>query len=77
MDQGQEKFFNFIMQRVQDDKREEAKKLLNDNFTKQAAGEFNQEAMKNSISKILKILKPEHLEEVKGIMQQFGKQHIQ
>ncbi|MCL2859526.1 MAG: hypothetical protein FWF46_02920 [Oscillospiraceae bacterium] len=73
MNQYQEKFFSFIMDRVQDEKKAEAKELLNESFAKQNNGTFNKEYMQSVMSKIIAMLKPEHVDEVKNIMMQFGK----
>ncbi len=76
MNQGQEKFFNFILERVQDEKQEEAKALLTEGFDKQADGTFDQEYMQNYIPRMIALLKQECIEEVKGIMTQFdGNSH--
>lgn len=75
MDQGQEQFFNFIMERVQSEKKAEAKELLNESFSKQADGTFDREYLKSFIPRMLVILKPENVEEVKNVMTQFGGQH--
>ena len=45
MNQGQEMFFNFIMQNVEEKNQEKAKELLAESFGKQADGTFNQEYM--------------------------------
>jgi len=76
MNEGQEKFFGFIMGRVQDGKQDEAKKLLEENFTRQANGTFNSEYLNEVMPKIMALLKPECAEEVKNVMSQFGSQHI-
>lgn len=68
MNQGQEKFFNFILERVSQENQEKAKELLTESFGKQADGTFNQEYMMSFIPKMLQLIKPEFLEEVKGIM---------
>lgn len=72
MNQGQEKFLNFILERVQDDKVEEAKVLLVDNFRKQAEGTFAKEDISQFTLKIVSLLKPEKVEEVQSVMKQFG-----
>ncbi len=71
MNQGQEQFYNFILERVQDEKQEEAKALLTEGFDKQADGTFNPEYMQSYIPRMISLLKPECIEEVKGIMTQF------
>jgi len=40
MNQGQEMFYNFFMERVKDDKKEEARALLKESFRKQEEGTF-------------------------------------
>lgn len=72
MNQGQEKFLNFILERVQDDKVEEAKVLLVDNFRKQAEGTFAKEDISQFAFKIVSLLKPENVEEVQSVMKQFA-----
>lgn len=68
MNQGQERFFNFIMDRVTEANQAEAKALLTESFAKQAEGTFNAEYMASFIPKMLVLLKPECIEEVKTIM---------
>jgi hypothetical protein len=72
MNPGQEKFFNFILERVQEGKQEDAKALLSESFAKQADGSFNSEYMNSFIPRMIAILKPECIEEVKNIMQGFS-----
>lgn len=68
MNQGQEMFFNFIMQNVEDSNKDKAKELLSESFKKQDDGTFNQEYMMNFIPRMLKLIKPENVEQVKNIM---------
>ena len=75
MNPGQEKFFNFIMERVQNGKQDEAKALLNESFGKQANGTFNAEYLKGFAPRMMALLKPESIDEVKTIMSQFGQGH--
>lgn len=72
MNQGQEKFYEFILERVQEDKVEEARLLLEENFKKQLEGNFTQEDALKFIPKMISYLKPEMVEEVQGIMKQFA-----
>ncbi|WP_042350766.1 hypothetical protein [Bacillus massiliigorillae] len=72
MNQGQEKFFTFILERVQEDKQEEAKALLAESFQKQQDRTFNMDYLNSFIPKMMSILKPECVEEVKAIMEQFA-----
>jgi hypothetical protein len=72
MEQGQEKFLSFILERIKEDKIDEAKALLADNFKKQAEGNFTQDDIAKTIPKMLALLKPEKVEEVQAIMKQFA-----
>ena len=72
MNQGQEKFFTFILERVQEGKQEEAKALLSESFQKQMDKTFNMEYLNSFIPKMVSLLKPEAVKEVKGIMEQFA-----
>jgi hypothetical protein len=70
--QGQEKFLSFILQRVKEDKVDEAKQLLEENFKKQNEGTFTKEDVEQFIPKMISILKPEKLEEVQAVVKQFS-----
>ena len=71
MKEGQEKFLQFIMDRVELDNQDKAKELLNESFAKQADGSFNAEYMQQFIPKMMELIKPECKEEVKNIMINF------
>lgn len=75
MNEGQEKFMSFIMERVTEGKQEEAKSLLAESFGKQASGEFNMEYLQSFMPKMVELLKPEAVEQVMSIMQNFGPSH--
>lgn len=70
--QGQEMFLRFILQRVQEGKEEEAREILLENFKKQDEGTFSQEDIQEFIPKMIALLKPEKLEEVKAAVKQFS-----
>lgn len=72
MNQGQEKFLGYILERVQEDKVEEARELLADNFKKQAEGMFTQEDAVKFMPKMISLLKPEKVNEVQEVMKQFA-----
>ncbi|HDK7139051.1 TPA: hypothetical protein PTV42_002117 [Clostridium botulinum] len=72
MNQGQEKFLGFILERVEEDKVEEAKALLADNFKKQAEGNFTHDDITQFIPKMAMLLKPDKIEEVQTVMKQFA-----
>lgn len=73
MNQGQEKFLGFILERVQEDKVDEAKALLAESFKKQSEGTFSHEYIMEFIPKMIALLKADKVEEVKSIMEQFAK----
>ncbi|MBD7914464.1 hypothetical protein H9660_04835 [Clostridium sp. Sa3CUN1] len=68
MNKGQEMFFNFIMQNVKEESKEKAKELLSESFGKQDDGTFNKEYMMTFIPRMLELIKPESIEQVKNIM---------
>lgn len=70
--QGQDKFLNFILQRVQEGKEDEAKAILLENFKKQDEGTFSQDDIQAFVPKMMSLLKPEKLEEVQAIAKQFA-----
>lgn len=68
MNAGQEKFFNFIMERVEVENQDKARELLSESFAKQDEGTFNKEYVMSFIPRMIQLLKPECVEEVKNIM---------
>lgn len=72
MNQEQEQFLSFILERVKDDKVEEAKELLIENFTKLTEGNFTQDDIMLFLPKMIALLKPEKLEEVQTVVMQFA-----
>ncbi|KQL41988.1 hypothetical protein AN960_01650 [Bacillus sp. FJAT-25509] len=70
--QGQEMFLNFILQRVQEGKEDEAREILLENFRKQDEGTFSLEEVQQFVPKMISLLKPEKLEEVKAVVMQFS-----
>lgn len=70
--QGQEKFLQFILERVQEGKEEEARVILLENFKKQDEGTFSRQDIQEFVPKMLLLLKPEKLQEVQMIAQQFA-----
>lgn len=68
MNNGQEKFFDFIMERVEKNNQPKAKELLNESFAKQDEGTFNKEYMMSFIPRMMELIKPECMDEVKNIM---------
>ena len=72
MNQGQEMFYNFFMERVKDAKKDEARALLEDAFARQAAGTFDKAYLQETMPKYFALLKPEAIEEVKQAMKHFA-----
>lgn len=70
--QGQEMFLNYILQRVQEGKEDEAKEILTENFKKQDEGTFSQEDIQAFIPKMISLLKPDKLAEVQAVVKQFS-----
>lgn len=68
MNPGQERFFHFIMEKVEESNQVKAQELLAESFAKQAEGTFNKEYMMSFIPRMLDLIKPECIEEVKAIM---------
>ena len=72
MNIGQKLFYNFFIERVQDDKKEVAKVLLEVSFKRQAEGTFNLTYFQEIMPKFISIIKPEAVEEVKEAMENFA-----
>ena len=70
--QAQEMFLNFILQRVQVGKEDEAKEILIENFRKQDEGTFTQEDIAQFVPKMLSLLNPDKIDEIKAIAKQFA-----
>ncbi len=63
MNPGQQMFYDFVLQRVREDKTEEAKAMMLENFRLQEAGLFTLEVMRQNAPKMLSLIKPEFVEE--------------
>ena len=74
MNAGQEQFFMFILERVQAGQKDAAKDLLNDNFQKQASGTFTRDDMLKTQAELMRMIKPEAVEELKTAMAHFAAQ---
>lgn len=71
MNDGQKKFYSFIMDRVSDDKKQQAQDLLEESFSKQADGTFNSEYLQAFIPQMMACIQEEAREEVQNIMMNF------
>ncbi len=65
-------FYDFFIERTKDDKKEEAKALLEDGFAKQAAGTFDKAYLDEIMPKYFELIKPEAVEELKEAMKSFS-----
>lgn len=72
MNQGQEMFYNFFMERAKDDRKEEAKALLEEAFARQAAGTFDKDYLQEIMPEYFAVIKPEAVEELKEAMEHFA-----
>lgn len=72
MDKGQEQFLEYILERVQEDKVEEAKELFLGTFKKLTEGTLTQEEIMMLIPIAMGLLKPDKVEEVLAIMNEFA-----
>ena len=72
MENSQKVFFDFIMERTQDGKKEAMAAALEENFRPQQEGNFDPEAFKRSIEVITSMLKPEAVPEFQKMMNPFG-----
>ncbi|MFP7253508.1 hypothetical protein SFC02_04330 [Terribacillus goriensis] len=72
--QGQEKFLNWILERVQAGKEDEAREILTENFRKQDEGTFSQEDIQAFVPKMISLLQAEKLGEVQAVVKQFSGQ---
>lgn len=71
MNEGQQKFFDFIMDNAREECKLQAHGLLVDSFSRQADGTFNSEYLEEFIPKMLELIKPESIEQVKNIMMNY------
>ncbi len=71
MNPGQKQFYDFFIERTKDDKKEEARALLEDGFARQAAGTFDKAFLEQVMPKYFEIIKPEAVDELKTAMAHF------
>ena len=76
MNSGQKQFYDYILKRVRAGNEEKAKVLLNESFTRQEAGTFNQEYLQLFEIEMLDLIQDEDKVEVEMIMNQIGRAHV-
>lgn len=72
MNPGQEMFYKFFMERVQEDKKEEADALLKKGFELQEQGAFDRAYLMETMPKYMELIQPDALDEVKEAMAHFA-----
>lgn len=72
MNQGQEKFQSYILERVQDERNDDAKALLTECFDKQDAGTFTRQDITQLIPKLIPLLHQDKVEEVHEVIKGFA-----
>lgn len=73
MSEQQEKFYQFIMQRIREENKEQAKRLLEESFAKQNSKTIDVAFLYEFQQIMLGFVKEESKEEVKMILNQFQK----
>ncbi len=73
MNRGQELSVSYILERVKEDKVEEAKALFVQIFKKQVEGNFTQDDIEQFIPKMVSLLKLDKIEEVAEVMEQYAR----
>ncbi len=76
MDQGQQQFLEYFLERVKEDKVEEAKALFNETFKKLTEGNISQEEIMMLIPVAMELLKPDKVEEVVAVMSEFARDFL-
>lgn len=72
MNPGQKMFYNFFMERVKEEKKDEAKALLEESFARQDAGTFDKAYFQEMMPKYFAVIKPDAIEELKQAMEHFA-----
>lgn len=72
MHEGQSKFYNYMIEKMLDDKKDEGSALLKECFEHQEKGTFTIEYLNEVNVKILALTKPEFKGEVKDILDKFA-----
>lgn len=72
MNKGQEKFLEFVLEKTVSENHDEVKGILSDAFKKHSEGKLNLNELAKLAPKLHGLVKPEHLEELKGAMAHFA-----
>lgn len=74
MNEGQQRFYDFVMARVKEGKEEEIKALMNESFKRQQEGTFTKEYMAEIAPNMIMMLRPECAEEFKKAAEHMNSQ---
>lgn len=74
MNNGQQKFFEYMMSCIDSENVQMVQEMLKENFVKQQNNTFTKEDALNFIDKVLPLAKPEKVEELQKIMTTFVSQ---
>ncbi|MBW8382310.1 MAG: hypothetical protein K0M69_07315 [Youngiibacter sp.] len=72
MNPGQKMFYDFFIERALEDRKDEARELLEESFSRQAAGTFNMAYLQEIMPKFFSVVKPEAINDVKEAMNHFA-----
>jgi len=72
MDQNQETFLNFLLDRTSDENKDALRALMNDVFSKQDAGQFTLSDLLAAQGNILQLTLPEARSEIEHVFAQYG-----
>lgn len=76
MNEGQNKFFEFIMMCTKEEYRDQAKALLAESFERQNSGSFDLSFLTKFNAEIKDYIKEDKLDEVTAVLSGFGKMHL-
>ncbi len=76
MNEGQQKFLDFILERTETGKESEMKELLTESFDKQNSGNFDQKYLMAMVPKMIAYVRLEKRDEVMEVVQKFGASHV-
>ena len=73
MNQEQEKFYQYILDKVEEKNIERAKVLLSKTFEKQDEDDFTKCDVTALVPVLLSLVKPENIKEVQDLLKSYGK----
>lgn len=76
MNEGQQKFQAFILERTEDGRESAMKELLSESFKKQDSGDFDQMYLMAMVPKMVSYVREDKRDEVMEVVQKFGASHV-